>query len=210
MKSNEYVVSYEEELILFYNKYLNIGLGEGYLYNLVNKLAELWKKENQVAIKNKNAKNFKSEAQPFLWKAEQDFFAFFPHPTLSINSDYKITLDAYGTITDFLFNHNLSDVEKEELSKNIGTNIFAFLQKLEPSLEQQDAIEAAENIILQNILASKIYKAMYEKLKKESELEANAFANEKAEIINFDETLKETFDYEESFKAKLAHSRSRR
>ena len=36
MRKNEVPACYEDELILFYNKYLSIGLGEGYLSGLTN------------------------------------------------------------------------------------------------------------------------------------------------------------------------------
>ena len=114
-------------------------------------------------------------------------------------------------VKSFEFDDSTNEIEQNELIKNIGLNIFEFLNKLTPGLDKDEKEEEAENVILQNVLSSKIYKAIYEKIMQEENLmKASLFALANREIIEYEEELKETLDYEKLFVKKAIRSRSRR
>ena len=112
-------VSYKEELVLFYNKYLFLELGEGYLPALVDKFTKLWKKENQLITSTE--KNFKLTLEDYLSlsKLDQDFLTFVHHPVINVNDDYQLITDEYGLIKGFLWKRDISDIEVQELEQNI-------------------------------------------------------------------------------------------
>lgn len=216
MKKNVVPASYEDELILFYNKYLNLGLGEGYLTELVSRCAKLWSKKRlskteDLSKKNLNKFCFNIKDYASLSNLDQDFINFFYCTYLRITSNYGVIIDSFGTIKSFEFDDSTNEIEQNELIKNIGLNIFEFLNKLTPGLDKDEKEEEAENVILQNVLSSKIYKAIYEKIMQEENLmKASLFALANREIIEYEEELKETLDYEKLFVKKAIRSRSRR
>ncbi len=216
MRKNEVPACYEDELILFYNKYLSIGLGEGYLSGLINRCATLWLKKEIPEDKKLTAKNLRhfsinSKDYARLPKLDQDFINFFYRTYMRIDDKYGVIMDSLGNIEAFNFDGKASEVEMVELNQNIGLNIFTFLNKLVPGLNEIDKREEAENYILQNILSSKIYKAIYEKIMQEGGIvKASIFALANAEIMEYEDKLKENLDYENIFPRKAAYSRSRR
>lgn len=216
MKKSVVPASYEDELILFYNKYLNLGLGEGYLTELISRCAKLWSKKDltkETNLSKRNLKKFSLSEEDYakLPKLDQDFINFFYCTYLRVTNNYGVIFDSFGTIKSFEFDESISDIEQKELSKNIGLNILDFLNQLTPGLDKDEKLEEAENIILQNILSSKIYKAIYEKIMQEENLmKASLFALANREIIEYEGELKESLDYEKLFVKKAACSRSRR
>ena len=216
MKRNGFQLSYEEELILFYNKYLNTGLWEGYLPILVNKCINLWNEKESRKVKNLREEDlqrlsFNSKDFASLSNLDRDFLSFYPVINLNITKDYSILMDSLGNIKKFQFKSYVDLAEEKELKENVGRSIFEFLNKFENSSDIQSVQEIAENAILQNILVSKIYKAIYEKLEKEKGIvKASLFALANASIISCDEKLQKMFNYEELFQSKLTYTRSRR
>lgn len=66
-------------------------------------------------------------------------------------------------------------------------------------------------MILQNILASKIRKLVFEIIKaSKGYLAATHFKNKNANLMNYEEMLKDELDFEELFANKLVFSRSLR
>ena len=216
MKNNAVPMSYENELILFYNKYLSIGLGEGYLSGLINRCATLWLKKEMPKGKKptkKNLRNFSINSEDYasLSKLDQDFINFFYRTYMRIDDKSGVIMDSVGNIEAFNFDGQVDEMEAKELNQNIGLNIFTFLNKLTPGLNQLDKKEEAENYILQNILSSKIYKAIYEKIMQDGNvIKASLFALANREIMEYEDKLKENLDYENLFEKKAAYSRSRR
>ena len=216
MKRNGFQLSYEEELILFYNKYLNTGLWEGYLPILVNKCINLWNEKESRKVKNLREEDlqrlsFNSKDFASLSNLDRDFLSFYPVINLNITKDYSILMDSLGNIKKFQFKSYVDLAEEKELKENVGRSIFEFLNKFENSSDIQSVQEIAENAILQNILVSKIYKAIYEKLEKEKGIvKASLFALANASIISCDEKLQKMFNYEELFQSKLTYTRSHR
>lgn len=216
MKNNAVPMSYENELILFYNKYLSIGLGEGYLSGLINRCATLWLKKEMPKGKKltkKNLRNFSINSEDYasLSKLDQDFINFFYRTYMRIDDKSGVIMDSVGNIEAFNFDGQVDEMEAKELNQNIGLNIFTFLNKLTPGLNQLDKKEEAENYILQNILSSKIYKAIYEKIMQDGNvIKASLFALTNREIMEYEDKLKENLDYENLFERKAAYSRSRR
>ena len=216
MKRNGFQLSYEEELILFYNKYLNTGLWEGYSPILVNMCVKLWNEKESRKVKNLREEDlqrlsFNSKDFASLSNLDRDFLSFYPVINLNITKDYSILMDSLGNIKKFQFKSYVDLAEEKELKENVGRSIFEFLNKFENSSDIQSFQEIAENAILQNILVSKIYKAIYEKLEKEKGIvKASLFALANASIISCDEKLQKMFNYEELFQSKLTYTRSRR
>lgn len=216
MKRNGFQLSYEEELILFYNKYLNTGLWEGYLPILVNKCINLWNEKESRKVKNLREEDlqrlsFNSKDFASLSNLDRDFLSFYPVINLNITKDYSILMDSLGNIKKFQFKSYVDLAEEKELKENVGRSIFEFLNKFENSSDIQSVQEIAGNAIIQNILVSKIYKAIYEKLEKEKGIvKASLFALANASIISCDEKLQKMFNYEELFQSKLTYTRSRR
>ena len=215
MKKND-VPMYEKALLLFYNKYLSIGLGEGYLSGLINRCATLWLKKEMPKGKNLSQKNLhhfsiNSEDYASLSKLDQDFINFYYRTYIRVDNKYGVIMDSVGNIEDFHFDEQVDEMEAKELNRNIGLNIFTFISKLTPGLNQLDKKEEAENYILQNILSSKIYKAIYEKIMQEGNvIKASLFALANREIMEYEDKLKENLDYENLFERKATYSRSRR
>lgn len=208
-------MSFEEELVLFYNKYLNIGLEENYLVELVNRYLKIWKQKkiNKDNLSNIDIKSFTFSDEDYnkFSKLDQEFLNFYHLSCIKINEDFDIVIDAFGNICRFIFKTELDIAEKQALCQYLNQNIFTFLASLPNNLENQEIFVEVENIILQNILASKIFKAIYERIALESDLiQASVFALANSKIFNYDNELKEKLNYEELFKTKLAYSRSRR
>ena len=212
-------VNYEEDLIFFYNKYLNLGIGEGYLYDLMDRYMNCWKKKEQgmnptngsISIQDIPKYRLNEEDYRNFSRVDQEFINFYHTTTIEVNEDYDVVIDAYGNITKFIFKKELSSVERQELSAYINKNIFNLLHELPQRIELENAISAAENTLLQNILASKINKAVFEKIRKEeNDLSAAIFGVANSKVFSYDDSLKQNLDYEELFGKKLSHSRSLR
>lgn len=196
-------LNYEDELVLFYNKFLNIGLGEGFLVEIVKKCSNKWLNDRSFTEEDKNK-------QVIFNKMELEFLSFKPTRNIKIGEDYIITIDAYGHIIKFQFNPNFDLSQRMELESYLNESIFTLLENLPFDTEVMEAQEKAQNMILQNILVSKIGKAIYEKIKSESFLAATQFKNKNITLITYEENLRSELDYEEEFKSKLASSRSLR
>ena len=211
---------YEDELMLFYHKYLNIGIGEAYLSNLVEKYGEIWlnKKERMVGsipsssvLEKAYMLEVNEEDYRLFTKLEQEFINFYPMSLISVYPGLDIIIDQMGMIKKFSYDKELASEEKKNLDRFIGMNIFAFLDFVSFGMEKDRAIKEAEDIILQNILASKIVKAAYEKIEeKNGQLSASLFAITNARLFRYEDDLKFVFDYEERFSHKLSRVRSLR
>ena len=211
MKVKEDNKSYEEELIVFYNKYLNLGLGEGYLIGLTKKCAELWqkkgfKKENQNPFVSKYEISYEDYAS--LTKLDQEFMNFYNFSAITINDDYDSIIDSFGTIIRFDFKKELDKTEEQELSQYVNQNILDFL-KLLPEIPT-GTLNQVKDMILQNILVSKIYKAIYEEIGKTDLIQASLFALANAKIFSYDDELKGKLNYEKELKLDYPRLRSLR
>lgn len=196
-------MSCEEELLLFYNKYLNVGIGEGFLLELARKYAQNWQIQKSESEENNPSVLFN--------QLELDFLAFNKFKSVRLTEDYTILIDSLGNIINFLFNENIDLVEKTELERYLHKNIFKLLESL-PSDERSIQVkEEVQNMILQNILASKIRKLVFEIIKaSKGYLAATHFKNKNANLMNYEEMLKDELDFEELFANKLVFSRSLR
>lgn len=191
-------MSCEEELLLFYNKYLNVGIGEGFLLELARKYAQNWQIQKSESEENNPSVLFN--------QLELDFLAFNKFKSVRLAEDYTILIDSLGNIINFLFNENIDLVEKTELERYLHKNIFKLLESL-PSDER--SIQVKEEV--QNILASKIRKLVFEIIKaSKGYLAATHFKNKNANLMNYEEMLKDELDFEELFANKLVFSRSLR
>lgn len=210
-------MSYEEDLVLFYNKYLNLGIGEGYLLILVNKCIQNWQalmnsKDAEKIIASGNFAELKSlGSNPVSFtKLDQEFLKFYQTATMKVNEDYDIVIDEYGNIINFNFKRNLSSIE-QDLTKEIHQSIFKFLNRMPKSIEVLDAKRQAENVILQNTLVSKINKVVYEGIKtKDSIVSASIYAIAERDTISYEENLVKSVNYEKLVQKKLSRSRSLR
>ena len=191
-------MSCEEELLLFYNKYLNVGIGEGFLLELARKYAQNWQIQKSESEENNPSVLFN--------QLELDFLAFNKFKSVRLAEDYTILIDSLGNIINFLFNENIDLVEKTELERYLHKNIFKLLESL-PSDER--SIQVKEEV--QNILDSKIRKLVFEIIKaSKGYLAATHFKNKNANLMNYEEMLKDELDFEELFANKLVFSRSLR
>ena len=196
-------MSCEEELLLFYNKYLNVGIGEGFLLELARKYAQNWQIQKSESEENNPSVLFN--------QLELDFLAFNKFKSVRLAEDYTILIDSLGNIINFLFNENIDLVEKTELERYIHKNIFKLLESLPLDERSIQVKEEVQNMILQNILASKIRKLVFEIIKaSKGYLAATHFKNKNANLMNYEEMLKDELDFEELFANKLVFSRSLR
>lgn len=118
-------------------------------------------------------------------------------------------IDSYGSIIYFILKKERTKEEINNLYRNLNTNIFSFFALInEP--KYKESFQQAENIILQNILVSKITKAIAEQLRMIDEITAARFILANKEKFCYDDNLKNSLDYEEQFKSKLIRSRSLR
>ena len=191
-------MSCEEELLLFYNKYLNVGIGEGFLLELARKYAQNWQIQKSESEENNPSVLFN--------QLELDFLAFNKFKSVRLAEDYTILIDSLGNIINFLFNENIDLVEKTELERYIHKNIFKLLESL--PLDER-SIQVKEEV--QNMIASKIRKLVFEIIKaSKGYLAATHFKNKNANLMNYEEMLKDELDFEELFANKLVFSRSLR
>ena len=213
-------VSYKEELVLFYNKYLNIGIGEMYLTRLVKKYHKIWmNKKEKVDSSIQSRTIFQkayllkmNEQDYYLFnKVEQEFVNFYPTSVIEINDDYDIVIDQMGMIQAFFYKTEVTVEEKSELESFIGTSIFSFFDVVSLGIQKEAALKAAEDVILQNILASKIVRAVFEEIaQEENQLSASLFAVTNAQLFQYEDDLTQCFNYETRFSNKLARVRSLR
>lgn len=196
-------MSYEEELLLFYNKYLNVGIGEGFLLELARKYAQSWQDQKPESEKNNPSILFN--------QLELDFLEFNEFKVISFTDDYTIIIDSIGNIINFLFKANFDPVQKVELEKYLNKSIFKLLESLPSDEKTMQIKEDVQNMILQNILASKIRKLIFEIIKASNGyLAATHFKNKNAKLMNYEEMLKNELDFDELFANKLVFSRSLR
>lgn len=207
-------MSYEEELMLFYDKYLNLDFDGNILLGIMKDMLNYAEeKEEQVEpayISSLQKYVIDENDYPYLTPTTREYIQFFKESYLSINEDYGVYINSLGEITQFVFNNELSIPEQQELSKFTNQSIFIYLNYLEDDLTKEQARINAQNIILQNILTSKIYKAVYEKIEEKSILKALLFATANRPIFSYEESLNAKLDYAHEFKNNLAISRSLR
>lgn len=190
-----------EDLLLFYNKYLNVGIGEGFLLELVKKCATTHQLQ-EISAKDTSI---------IFNQLELEFLAFHHFKSIELAKDYTIIIDSMGHITNFLFKPGFDLAEKEELKKYINNSVFNFLESIPVSDEQIASKEEVQNMILQNIFVSKISKATYEQIKiRDGLLASTRFMNKNSEIINYEDQLTSELNFEELFANKLIFSRSLR
>lgn len=206
-------MSYKEELALFYDKYLNLanGFGENYLNELMVKYLHVWEQFIKTlgvedlqegerilipALKEEDLKDFSSQ--------ELEFLNFQTKTVINFNEDYNLVVDAYGMIEGFDYKRPMDTTEQMLLNKNVGSNVFTFLKTIPSSYESDLAQEQAENIILQNVLVSKIHKAMFAEIKNAyGPLKAAFFAAWTTKMINYDDTITALVDYENIFTRRI-------
>ena len=87
-------------------------------------------------------------------------------------------------------------------------NILDFL-KLLPEIPT-GTLNQVKDMILQNILVSKIYKAIYEEIGKTDLIQASLFALANAKIFSYDDELKGKLNYEKELKLDYPRLRSLR
>lgn len=206
--------SFIEELKLFYNKYLNIGLGDQYLEGLIKRYTLMLDAKKDLSNSTSLTMEeftFSEDDYKNFSKIDQEFLNFIPFSCISLNDKIDIVIDAYGNINRFIYKKNLDLPEKQELNNHLHQSIFNFLEEQANNYEYLDVYEEAENIILQNLLVSKIFKAIYEAIVSENNLiEASIFILANPKIFSYEDNLNKLINYEELFKNKLAYSRSRR
>ena len=220
LKNNAESMSYKDELVLFYNKYLNIGIGEMYLTRLVKKYHKIWmsKKEKvDCSIQSRTvfqkAYLLKMNEQDYhlFNKMEQEFVNFYPTSLIEVNETYDVVIDQMGMIRAFFYKTEVTVKEKSELESFIGANIFSFLDVVTLGTQKEAALKAAEDVILQNVLASKIARAVFEEIAhEENQLSASLFAVTNADLFQYEDDLALVFNYEERFSNKLSRVRSLR
>ena len=199
MKTISKSVSYQEDLILFFNRFLNLEANDSFLISLVERLTKYW--VEKLEEEQERTEKFSN--------LDQEFFKFYESATLEINEQYDVIIDSYGSIIYFILKKERTKEEINNLYRNLNTNIFSFFALInEP--KYKESFQQAENIILQNILVSKITKAIAEQLRMIDEITAARFILANKEKFCYDDNLKNSLDYEEQFKSKLIRSRSLR
>lgn len=213
MRQNTRFMSFEEELMLFYNKYLFLDLGEGFLTDLIKKCVILWenKREKHHDLNHLEDFRFTYEDYNTFYKTERDFLNFYPTACIKLADNYSAIINEMGNIKEFVFDSNMTKEEEIELNKYLHMHILDFIRMLPDSYDKSNALEEAEEILLQNILTSKIYKVVYEVIRKKRGLtDATLFALANNKIVKYDDEMQKMIKYDESFKTRAAMMRSRR
>ena len=215
MKKDLECLSYKEDLMLFYDKYLNLGNGfdDEYLNALLERYLDLWQKKiknwHEFDFKRLNLKamqNFKYTLEDYqsFFSQDREFLNFYHSCLIEINEDYDVIIDEAGRILNFVFKNDLSMSEQNELRQYLHTNIFTFLSLLPTAFKHDLASQKAENILLQNIFVSKLNNATFEEIHKRfGRVEAYLFALANARMINYDRYLQQQINYEEVFTKKI-------
>ncbi len=206
-------VCFLEDLKLFYNKYLNIGLSDRYFDDLINRYFSIWCSK-YVDTTNLNAiskASFSEKDYSKLLKNDREFLNFIPFTCVKGGEYYDIVIDSFGNISKFVFNAKSDISERQILQQYINQSIYSLLANFPDTLEKQEMLVEVENAILQNVLVSKIFKAVYEKIVFERNLvDASIFALANAKIFSYEDSLQEFINYEDLFRTKLVNSLSRR
>lgn len=158
-------MSKTEELIEFYNKYLALGNDEALLLMLIEELGNLFVDKVDV----KGAKAYLYDLDKDLMElryTEEDLkrlscFArnclnFYSAATIILKNGETAYINRFGTII------TVTNFEKN--SEYVGKNIFDVAEYL----QDKTALKNAKNVILQNILASKIYNAVRENIERKT------------------------------------------
>lgn len=221
MKEYNYT-SEEDNLILFYNKYLNAGkVGEDYFFKLIANYVDAWQakmktvqkldQDPQLLGETLNKLKISEEDIKTISYFDHDFQVFYQANYIRINEDYGVIVDAYANIIRFDFYKDLDWSEISMLYKYINKNIFTLLSKLERNIGVIEASEQAKDMLLQNLLVSKLEQAVYSVIKERNgNLQASLFAVANAEIFDYENRLADELDYEAILKSKQSCSRSRR
>lgn len=221
MKEYNYT-SEEDNLILFYNKYLNAGkVGEDYFFKLIANYVDAWQtkmktvkkldQDPQLLGETLNKLKISEEDIKTISYFDHDFQVFYQANYIRINEDYGVIVDAYANIIRFDFYKDLDWSEISMLYKYINKNIFTLLSKLERNIGVIEASEQAKDMLLQNLLVSKLEQAVYSVIKERNgNLQASLFAVANAEIFDYENRLADELDYEAILRSKQSCSRSRR
>lgn len=201
-------MSKTEELIEFYNKYLALGNDEALLLMLIEELGNLF-----VDKVDKNG------AKAYLYDLDKDLmelrytekdlkrlssFArncinFYPAATILLNNGETAYIDQFGTIV------TVTNFEKN--SEYVGKDIFDVAELL----QDKTAFKNARNVILQNILASKIYNAIRENIEsKTSETAKEVFELINHSVLTYENNLTRKEKLKENLKKDYPRIRSER
>jgi len=203
-------VSSIEELLLFYNKYLALDNDEVFLLNLVTNMTNIFnakipaeKKERVYEIP---LEELKYNEMDF---ANMSMFArkcvnFWDTATIIISNLCEIKINSFGNILE------INSIVPEMLSfKN--SDIFSFLEHFSYIEGVEKAKKDLYNVVMQNVLASKVYKAVSEQIRTTKGIyAANAFRLINYGIINYENTIASRIENKEQINHGFSRVRSQR
>lgn len=202
MKQEQVVTKrYQEDLVLFYDKYLNLenGFGEKYLEELMEKYVQVWENKTPTIDCTSTKPILEVDDQAFT-DLDRGFLNFYYTALIPVNEDYDIIINSEGKILSFEFKKDLDLTEQRQLREHLNTNILSFLKLMPNSFEYIEALKAAQNIILQNVFVSKFHKALLMHINNQLGLfSAVLFTNTHAKILRYDDLLQNSLDYEKTF-----------
>lgn len=187
MKKENKQSSKIEELFLYYNRYLAHDNDEYYLLYLIRDLTNIFISKtpsNGIYDENFDVLNLKYNEKDLvnLSPFAKECIRFWSGASINIANDIIAYIDRFGTIVSIENKNNIEYVKKENIFEFLDENTFLDLD--------EKSRKDAWNVISQNRLTSKIYKAVYEAIFDTiGERHAAIFKLVNGEIIDFDEKL---------------------
>jgi len=193
-----------EELLNFYNRYLGIENDEQDIKHIIVVLANSFiskiSEKTTIGEVKTGELRFKSEDFARLTRFEVNCLKFYRTSSIKIDDNLTISIDAFGKITGFI------SASSKDL--NLGLTNSTILDYFEKYGVSREAKRDLKNVIVQNILVSKIYKAILEDLQNKDYLTANLFYVTNAGVLNYEETLNNNFDVKKCLAASFGRTRS--
>jgi len=203
-------VSSIEELLLFYNKYLALDNDEVFLLNLVTNMTNTF---NAKIPTEKEQKVYEIPLEEPKYN-EMDFanmsmFArkcvnFWDTATITISNLCEVKINSIGNILE------INSINPEMQNFN-NSDIFSFLEHFSYLEGADKAKKDLNNVIIQNVLASKIYKTVSEQVRITKGIYAsNAFRLINYGIINYENTIASRLENKEQINHGFSRVRSQR
>lgn len=202
-----------EEVLTFYNRYLSLGNDEYLLLNLIDRMADnfIAKIPDEELAKMLYDPSFditklifNSEDKASLCQFENSCLSFHHDAYFQLNDDLSFFIDANGIIT--YMETNIPEMKCYE-----KTHVFDFLDAFSYMSFYKKARRDASNIIIQNVLVSKIFWAIHEAIKTKKGINfAIAFSRVYYEILIYQENLAKVLGENSKISEAFPRSRSLR
>lgn len=210
-KNSKNGVSNIDDLMMFYNKYLKLENDNSHILELINELANSFLNKSESSTRGANEifkLAFNQDDYSKLNATDKGFLNFYSIACITLDEDISLFINSVGEIISIDFSKNISLEERESWNAYINRNILEVADELNIPY---DKVEEAKCTLLQNVLASKIFKVTMEHIKNEYGLSlAIKFGIANLNIVEMEENLNRSLDTERLYENHINRTRSQR